>query len=152
MGENVCQSFTKKMKVVCKKSLTLCGKKVKASGRLQNPEGCCESSGLNLGCLTMTGSSIMHLITCRHNLINAKILQSMEKTNTNNWANCIEKNICIIKQLIIQFVYCTFFFLKVKKPNDSDAAPYLVYEFIAQTLQPGPPVCLKCSCRSAWRQ
>ena len=31
----------------------------------------------------------------------------------------------------------------------SDAAPYLVYEFIDQTLQPGPPVCLKCSCRGS---
>ena len=30
-----------------------------------------------------------------------------------------------------------------------DAAPYLVYEFIEQTLQPGPPVCLKCSCKGS---
>ena len=77
--------------------------KKEASGRLQNPEGCCESSDLDLGCLTMTESSIMHLITCRHNLINAKILQSMEKTNTNNWANCIEKNIYNIKHIYIYY-------------------------------------------------
>ena len=31
----------------------------------------------------------------------------------------------------------------------ADAAPYLVYEFIEQTLQPGPPVCLKCSCKGS---
>jgi hypothetical protein len=30
-----------------------------------------------------------------------------------------------------------------------DAEPYLIYEFIEQTLQPGPPVCLKCSCRGS---
>ena len=30
-----------------------------------------------------------------------------------------------------------------------DAAPYLIYEFIDQTLQPGPPVSLKCSCRGS---
>ena len=30
-----------------------------------------------------------------------------------------------------------------------DAAPRLVYEFIEQTLQPGPGVTLKCSCRGS---
>ena len=33
--------------------------------------------------------------------------------------------------------------------SPADAAPYLVYEFIEQTLQPGPPVCLKCSCKGS---
>ena len=40
-------------------------------------------------------------------------------------------------------------FLYIKVFLFSDAAPVMTYRFIDQTLQPGPPVSLKCSARGS---
>ena len=51
--------------------------------------------------------------------------------------------------LVYEYIYLDAEPYLVYKYVYLDAEPYLVYEFIEQTLQPGPPVCLKCSSKGS---